>query len=139
MNDPADIGLPQSVLGPQDAREHLPMRDFTAQRHPERLVAQDFETSPVIALLTTTHDRRTDWLRGGEALEHILLVATAHGVRASLMHQPMEWPDLRRMLSPAPDHTGHAQMLIRLGYGPEGLATPRRAPDAVFEVRPPNR
>ncbi|MFE1838085.1 Acg family FMN-binding oxidoreductase [Streptomyces sviceus] len=130
-DDPADIGLPRSVLGPQDTREHIPMRDFTAERHPERLHAQDFETTPVIALLTTEHDRRTDWLRAGEALEHVLLVATAHGLRASLLHQPMEWPDLRRDLSPVPDHTGHAQMLMRLGYGPEGPATPRRAARVV--------
>lgn len=129
----ADIGLPRTVLGPQDAREQIPMRDFTAQRHPERLPAQDFETDPVIALLTTEHDRRTDWLRAGQALEHVLLVATAHGLRASLLHQPMEWPDLRTDLTPVPDRTGHAQMLIRLGYGPEGPATPRRAPNAVTD------
>ncbi|MEU5046767.1 Acg family FMN-binding oxidoreductase [Streptomyces griseorubiginosus] len=128
-----DIGLPRMTLGPQDAREQIPMRDFTAQRHPERLPAQDFETTPLIALLTTEHDRRTDWLRTGQALEHVLLVATAHGVRASLLHQPMEWPDLRTELNPVPEHTGHAQMLIRLGYGPEGPATPRRAPHAVSD------
>jgi hypothetical protein len=85
----------------------------------------------VVALLTTGHDRRSDWLRAGQALEHVLLVATAHGVRASLLHQPMEWPDLRRNLTPVPDLTGHAQMLIRLGYGPDGPATPRRASDQV--------
>ncbi|MFC8358542.1 Acg family FMN-binding oxidoreductase [Streptomyces griseorubiginosus] len=129
----ADIGLPETVLGPQDAREQIPMRDFSAQRHPERLPAQDFETIPVIALLTTEHDRRTDWLRAGQALEHLLLVATAHGMRASLLHQPMEWPDLRTELNPVPEHAGHAQMLIRLGYGPEGPATPRRTPRAVSD------
>ncbi|MDH6605682.1 hypothetical protein M2164_001317 [Streptomyces sp. SAI-208] len=129
----ADIGLPAAALGPQDAREQIPMRDFTAQRHPERLPAQAFETTPVIALLTTEHDRRTDWLRAGESLEHVLLVATANGLCASLLHQPMEWPDLRLDLNPAPDHTGHAQMLIRLGYGPQGAATPRRAPHLVSE------
>lgn len=136
-HDPSDLGLPQTALGPQDARERIPMRDFTAQRHPERLPAQDFETGPAIALLTTGHDRRADWLRAGQALEHVLLVATVHGLRASLMHQPMEWPDLRRELSPDPDHTGHAQLLIRLGYGPEGPATPRRAPDEVLDREPP--
>jgi hypothetical protein len=132
--DHAGTGLPRSVLGPQDAREGIPMRDFTAQRHPERLPAQAFESTPVIALLTTEHDRRTDWLRAGQALEHVLLVATAHGLRASLLHQPMEWPDLRLDLSPAPEHTGHAQMLVRLGYGPEGPATPRRTPQAVTDT-----
>ncbi|MCD7442283.1 nitroreductase family protein [Streptomyces lincolnensis] len=136
-DDRADIGIPSDTLGRQDARERIPMRDFTAQRHPERLLAQDFETAPAIALLTTGHDRRTDWLHAGQALEHVLLVATAHGLRASLLHQPMEWPDLRRDLSPVPDHTGHAQILIRLGYGPEGPATPRRDPRAVLDPEPP--
>ncbi|MFF4550092.1 Acg family FMN-binding oxidoreductase [Streptomyces sp. NPDC001435] len=138
-DDPFDSGLPQTALGPQDARERIPMRDFTAARHPGRLSAQDFETAPAVALLRTEHDRRTDWLRAGEALEHVLLVATALGLRASLLHQPMEWPDLRRFLSPDPDHTGHAQMLIRLGYGREGPATPRRAPQAVLDAERPNR
>lgn len=134
-----DAGLPHTALGSQDARERIPMRDFTAARHPERLPAQDFETAPAIALLRTEHDRRTDWLRAGEALEHVLLVATALGLRASLLHQPMEWPDLRRALSQDPHHIGHAQMLIRLGYGPEGPATPRRTPRAVLDAEVPHR
>ncbi|MFJ9909264.1 hypothetical protein ACIRVK_41700 [Streptomyces sp. NPDC101152] len=108
------------------------MRDFTAQRHLERLPAQPFEFLPLVAVLTTEHDRRSDWLRAGQALEHVLLVATPHGVRASLLYQPMEWPDLRRDLSLVLDPTGQAPMLIRLGYGPEGPATPRRAPDQVW-------
>ncbi|MFI7413486.1 Acg family FMN-binding oxidoreductase [Streptomyces sp. NPDC049627] len=139
-DDPADVGIPREALGPQDTHERMPMRDFTAQRHLERLPAQDFEADPVIALLTTAHDRRADWLRAGQALEHVLLVATALGLRTSLLHQPMEWPDLRRTLSPAPDHTGqHAQMLIRLGHGPEGPATPRRVPRAVLDAERPDR
>ncbi|WP_225102484.1 nitroreductase family protein [Streptomyces sp. CoH27] len=131
-DDSTGVGIPRVALGPQDALEQVPMRDFTAQRHPERLPAQPFEPVPVVALLATEHDWRSDWLRAGQALEHVLLVATAHGVRASLLHQPMEWPDLRRDLSHVPDLTGHAQMLVRLGYGPEGPATPRRAPDQVW-------
>ncbi|WP_328834504.1 hypothetical protein OHT77_03155 [Streptomyces sp. NBC_00252] len=31
-------------------------------------------------------------------LERALLVTTAHGVRASLLHQALEWPDLRDQL-----------------------------------------
>lgn len=136
-DSPFDVGLPRSALGPQDARERIPMRDFTAARHPWRLPAQDFETAPAIALLRTEHDRRTDWLRAGAALEHVLLVATALGLRASLLHQPMEWPDLRRSLGPDPHHTGHAQMLIRLGYGPEVPAGPRRARTAALHKQLP--
>lgn len=132
--DGSEVGIPRAALGPQDTREQLPMRDFTAQRHAERLPAQPFESLATVSLLATEHDRRSDWLRAGQALEHVLLVATAHGVRASLLHQPMEWADLRRDLNPVPDRTGHAQMLIRLGYGPEGPASPRRAPEQVCDV-----
>jgi nitroreductase len=133
-HDTSDIGMPRATLGFQDMHGQLPMRDFTAQRHIERLPAKPFEPLPTVALLTTGHDHRSDWLRAGQALEHVLLAATAHGVRASLLHQPMEWPDLRRDLTAPPDATGHAQMLSRLGYGPEGPATPRLAPDQVYDA-----
>ncbi|MEV0175925.1 nitroreductase family protein [Streptomyces sp. NPDC050803] len=129
----SDTGVPLEALGPQDAREQLPMRDFTAQRHPERLPARSFEKAPVVALLTTEHDRRADWLRAGQALERVLLVATARGLRTSLLHQALEWPDLRQALSPTPDHPGHAQILVRLGHGPQGPATPRRTVEPLFD------
>ncbi|MDF3148804.1 hypothetical protein PBV88_48390, partial [Streptomyces sp. T21Q-yed] len=64
-----------------------------------------------------------------------LLVATAHGVRASLLHQALEWPDLRAQLVSAPgdDRRAHAQMVIRLGYGPMGPPTPRRTASQALE------
>ncbi|CAM5711406.1 Acg family FMN-binding oxidoreductase [Streptomyces canus] len=124
--DGTGLGMPSAVLGPQDYREHIPMRDFGARRHPALLTARSFEQQPSLAVLSTAHDRRTDWLRAGQALERVLLVATAYGVRASLLHQALEWPDLAQRLVPWPDaHPAHAQMVIRLGYGPEGPASPR--------------
>ena len=132
----ADIGLPRTVLGPQDAREQIPMRDFTAQRHPERLPAQDFETDPVIALLTTEHDRRTDWLRAGQALERVLLEATLSGVSASFLNQPLEHRELRWLVRHPLTGVGQPHMLMRLGYGEDVPLTPRRP---VSEVRRPPR
>jgi len=121
------LGMPPKTLGPRDFREQVPMRDFGAHRHPALPAARPFEKRPTIAVLSTAHDRRTDWLRAGQALERVLLEATAHGVRASLLHQALEWPDLREQLVPPPsDRRGHAQMVIRLGYGPEGPSSPRR-------------
>ncbi|GGJ06795.1 Acg family FMN-binding oxidoreductase [Streptomyces brasiliensis] len=136
VHEPGDsaLGLPPGTLGPQDFRERVPMRDFGAHRHPDVLAARPFEKRPLIAVLTTAHDRRTDWLRAGQALEHVLLVATAHGVRASLLHQALEWPDLREQLaSSTPDPRTHPQMLIRLGYGPEGPPSPRRTAGRVLD------
>ncbi|MEU6541381.1 nitroreductase family protein [Streptomyces sp. NPDC047000] len=134
LPDAASIGVPPAAIGPQDYRDHIPMRDFGAHRHPSVLAARAFETRPSIAVLATPHDRRTDWLRAGQALERVLLVATAHGIRASLLHQALEWPDLREQVTGDPDdRRTHAQMVIRLGYGPEGTPSPRRTAAQVLE------
>ncbi|MFE9989066.1 Acg family FMN-binding oxidoreductase [Streptomyces sp. NPDC005381] len=126
-DETSDSGIPSDALGPQDAFERMPMRDFSAQRSQERLPSRPFERTPTLACLATGHDRRSDWLRAGQSLQHVLLVATAHGLRTSLLHQAMEWPDLRSRLGNPTAAFDHVHMLIRLGYGPEGAPTPRRA------------
>ncbi|MFE1794875.1 Acg family FMN-binding oxidoreductase [Streptomyces sp. NPDC059517] len=139
VHGPADdaLGIPPAALGPQDFRERLPMRDFGAHRHPDALTARPFEERPSIAVLSTAHDRRADWLRAGQALERVLLVATTYGVRSSLLHQALEWPDLREQLMEAPGGRGaHAQMVLRLGYGPQGPPSPRRTADQVLAEEP---
>lgn len=127
-------GLPGAALGPQDATGHLPVRDFSALRPVNQQPSAPFEPHPVIAVLSTPHDRRADWLRTGQALEHALLVATAHRIRASLLHQAIEWPDLRWALRDPRGSAEYPQMLIRLGYGPEGPATPRRPAQDVTDI-----
>ncbi len=82
-------------------------------------------------MLITEHDRRADRLRAGEVLQHLRLPATAHGLRVSLPHQGLQWPALRRALGPTQGRTRHVQMLMRVGYGPESPASPRRAPGRV--------
>ncbi|WP_328958748.1 Acg family FMN-binding oxidoreductase [Kitasatospora purpeofusca] len=126
-------GIPAHALGPQDRDGHLPMRDFAALRPAEHRPPATFEHEPRIAALTTDHDRPADWLRTGLALEHVLLAATVHEVRASLLHQAMEWPELRRAAREPHQGPGHVQMLIRLGYGPEGSPTPRIAAADVLD------
>ncbi|MFF7474606.1 Acg family FMN-binding oxidoreductase [Streptomyces sp. NPDC008092] len=131
--DGTALGVPPSAVGPQDYRDRVPMRDFGAHRHPAELAARTFEQRPTIAVLSTAHDRRADWLRAGQALQHALLVATAAGVRASLLHQALEWPELREQLTGPQDGRVFAQMVIRLGYGPEGPASPRRTAAQTLE------
>lgn len=124
------LGVPPEAVGPQDFRDRIPVRDFGAHQHPAMLVAHPFENQPVLAVLTTLHDRRRDWLRAGEALERVLLVATARGVQASLLHQALEWPDLREQL--VTGRRGHPQMVLRLGHGPQGPPSPRRTARQVL-------
>ena len=125
----ASYGLPVTVLGPRDASGRMPVRDFTAGLPAPRLPALRFERHAQVALLWTSRDRREDWLRAGQALERVLLTATRRGVRTSMLHQAMEWPDLRAAMAGS-RRLCCPQLLIRFGYGPEGGGTPRAsAPD----------
>ncbi|MGP3915990.1 Acg family FMN-binding oxidoreductase [Nonomuraea sp. 10N515B] len=135
-------GVPEHAFGPRPRHGELPMRDFAlggaqavrdlrpgAAGEPGREQA-DFEPDPQLAALFTKGDSPLDWLRAGQALQRVLLTATAHGVAASLFSQPL---DLRPPQHRG-DHAGplgHVQMLVRLGYGPPVPRVPRRP---VFEV-----
>ncbi|MFD5319224.1 Acg family FMN-binding oxidoreductase [Streptomyces sp. NPDC127098] len=134
VREAGSYGIGPGQLGPGDQGGNVPVRDFAglAPALPTRV----FERNPVIGVLATTHDRRTDWLRAGEALEHVLLVATGHEVRASLLHQALEWPDLRAALHGPDRPPEHVQMLIRLGYGPPGQPSPRRPASEITGAEP---
>ena len=103
------------------------MRDFAAPGPQPSPAAMPFEAEPVIAVLSTRGDSRVDWLRAGEALERVLLLATHHGLCCSLHNQAMEWPDLRWALRDPYQGPHHVQMLVRLGYGTTRPETPRMA------------
>ena len=63
-----------------------------------------------------------------QALERVLLLATFNGMRASMLYQALEWADLRWLLrDPTMAGESEPQMLLRIGYGPQGPATPRRS------------
>ncbi|MFF1907550.1 Acg family FMN-binding oxidoreductase [Kitasatospora sp. NPDC058218] len=125
----ATDGIPPAALGPQDHDARVPMREF-AGRPPHRDVpappSRRFEALPQLCTLTTRTDGPADWLRTGQALERVWLLATLHGVRMTVWHQAVEWPDTRWGLRDPADGPGHVQLVLRAGYGPPGPATPRR-------------
>jgi nitroreductase len=88
--------------------------------------------SPVLAVLGTNVDTPYDWLTAGQALEHILLYARSQEVWASFLNQPIEIPDMRLMLHTMIERVGSPQLLLRMGYGPEVPATPRRSVSEVL-------
>lgn len=83
--------------------------------------------SPVIALLWTIDDGPPAWLDAGQALYRLLLRATASGVSASFLNQPLEVPELRARMRETFGIPGEVQQVLRLGYGPDVQTTPRRA------------
>lgn len=102
------------------------MRDFasadTAAARQQTLA----ESSPVLALLATAGDTRADWLAAGQALQHILLTATAAGISASYLNPPIEQPRLRPRLAELFHIDQQPQLLLRLGFHAPVSATPRR-------------
>lgn len=136
IHDEGEDGLRRAALGPHDAAGRLPVRDYSSLRPTYQQPSEAFESEPCIGVLTTVHDKRTDWLRAGQALERVLLQATSDGLATSLLHQALEWPELRWLLRDPTKGMYYVQMIIRFGYGPEGSASPRRAVGEVLERQP---
>lgn len=121
-------GVPLDALGPRPDEPRAAYRDLGRAVDTVRDHAS-FETAPTLAVLSTAHDGPADWVRAGQALQHLLLDATAAGVAASFLNQPLEHDDLRSLVRSPLTGIGHSQMVLRLGYGDEVPATPRRAPN----------
>ncbi|MFC9426001.1 Acg family FMN-binding oxidoreductase [Streptomyces sp. NPDC056987] len=127
-------GIPEYAFGPLKRGGSAPVRDFAGRTPAHGRGLADFEDRPQLALLRTLRDAPADWLRAGQALERVLLIATLHGLRSSFATQALEWPDLRWVLRDPDSGAGHVQMVIRLGYGPAGPRTPRRPVRHVLEI-----
>ncbi|MFR0354608.1 Acg family FMN-binding oxidoreductase [Streptomyces sediminimaris] len=128
-------GIPESAFGPRKAGGRAPVRDFAGRRALPGRPAAVFEAAPHLAVLGTAQDRPEDWLRAGQALERVLLLATLSGLATSLTSHSLERKDLRELARDPRSDLGFVHMVLRLGYGPAGTATPRRPVDEVLEIR----
>jgi nitroreductase len=128
-------GIPDSALGPHDPGGITPVRDFVTD-HQQPVSYAWFEENPQLAVLSTPSGSRADWLRAGQALQRVWLVATSHGIAACPLTQPLETPDSWLVRDP---RTGSdsPQVVLRLGYGLPVPATPRRpVSDILNEPHP---
>ncbi len=128
-------GVPPQAFGPLDTLDTLPVRDFgLAQPHLTRR-SERYEPYPMLAVIATDRDDVHDWLRAGQALQHVLLVATVYGLVATPMSQPLEVPALRKLITDTA--TRWAQVILRLGYAQPTTSTPRRSlADVLVTMRP---
>jgi hypothetical protein len=127
-------GIPDSAFGPRKEGGRAPVRDFAGRRAVPGRPAAVFETTPHLALLGTSHDHADDWLRAGQALERVLLLATLDGLATSLTSHALEQADLRELARDPRSAMGFVHMVLRLGYGPAGTGTPRRPVQEVLEI-----
>ncbi|MCX4966106.1 nitroreductase family protein [Streptomyces sp. NBC_00654] len=129
---PETEGIPTYALGPRQYDVTAPVRDFDSSRRVPARSSAPFEKRPQLALLGTAEDDPENWLRAGQAMQRVLLQATADGLSTSLMSQPLEWPELRSVAREPGSTMGFVHILIRLGYGPKGRPTPRRPASEVL-------
>jgi hypothetical protein len=83
-------------------------------------------TAPLLAVLGTDSDDRAAWMRAGQALGRVLLVAQSHGLSASFFNQIVQVPALREQLRPLIAASGSPQLALRFGHGRNVLPSPRR-------------
>jgi nitroreductase len=118
-------GIPPVAVGPWDALERMPVRDFGLLNPQPGRRAERFEAYPTIGVLSTGGDHPAAWLCAGQALQRVLLVATRRGLATTPISQPVEIPAVRSLLSDRASNRW-AQMVVRLGYGERAPTTPRR-------------
>lgn len=114
---------------PQDA---WVLRDYTGGTGAERLPGKDLEEEPLIAVLTSHLSGRTAEVQAGQALQRVLLTATARGLAASFLSQAVEVARSRDELRRLVRGTRLPQAVLRIGHGWPVVATPRRDVDDLI-------
>jgi nitroreductase len=118
--DAVPVGAGAPLDEPQDL---LPQRLFNDRR---RAPGRDYEPEPLIGILGSRGDLPVDQTIAGQALQKVLLTATASGLDTSMISQPIEVPAARDQLRRALGRNGYPQLVVRFGYGTPGHPTPRR-------------
>lgn len=136
LSDAISDGVPEYGFGPRRSDGRAPVRDFARGRSESDRGTAEYEHMPQLGLLCSDHDHPDDWLLAGQAMERMLLTATREGLATSFATQALERPELRWLLRDPVWGAGPVQMVVRLGYGPLGPATPRRPVADLLEIVP---
>ncbi|GIH21754.1 NAD(P)H nitroreductase [Acrocarpospora phusangensis] len=129
-------GVPADAY-PQQARRtypHFAQRDYArgqgwGDRGDQPMATQ----TGVVALLTTGGDTRADWIQAGQALQAVLLHASAYGVCAAFHTQLLEFRHLRDFVREELCSPEFPQMVMRLGYPVRHTRGVRRTLPDVLE------
>jgi hypothetical protein len=122
---------------PDHTDPDFPARDFAHGRGwglPPLSTAQWPRSAGIAALLTTAQDRPLDWVNAGQALQRILLTASASGVAAALHTQPLELGWLRESIRTRLSDGAYPQLVLRFGTVVQAAASVRRPPDDVLSA-----
>lgn len=135
---PEGTGVPETAVPSHAPRTGVPGRDFG---HPGTLaVGAGHDRLATYAILFGRGDEPADWLRAGEALSAVWLLATELGLAvlplSSVVEVAVTWERLRRILS----HLDYPYIVLRLGRANPDEAgaplTPRLAAGQTIERSP---
>ncbi|WIY00433.1 nitroreductase family protein [Amycolatopsis mongoliensis] len=116
-------GVPEYAAGamPSDNGGWV-LRDFGARQR-----GRSDESEPLVVVIGSFDDARIDRIRAGQAMQRVLLTATAAGLDASFISQPVEVPAVRTELRSLLGGGLWPQIVLRLGRGAPVPWTPRRS------------
>ncbi|GAB2862770.1 NAD(P)H nitroreductase [Actinocorallia aurea] len=134
-------GVPDTAypIEHQETPPHYPERAFWHGRVQGMDVGTEIpgETGTVCVLETATDDR-VAWLAAGQALQRVLLHASAEHYTAALHTQALEIPAFRTMISERLCAGRHPQMIFRLGRsGPVYSSVRRDITEVVYKSSDP--
>jgi nitroreductase len=133
-------GVPDAAIPAQQPQTWVPERDFG--RAGGLPVGPGHDTAARYAVLYGDGDAPLDWLRAGEALSALWLVAIEHGLSVLPYSAPIEVVSTRQRLRRMLSEIGYPYLVVRLGAtDPEhaGPPHPPRLPAAeVIEIAEPD-
>jgi hypothetical protein len=120
-------GVPATAGGPlTEPQDRWVLRDFRDGSGPARIPGKDFENEPLIAVLTAHLSGPLADVHAGQALERILLTATADGLAVSFLSHIVEVRQIREELRRLISETRAPHAVLRIGRGYPVIPTPRR-------------
>lgn len=125
---PADReGVTLASSGPEPEPQDIwVLRDFGMGHAPVRRPGKDFESEPLIAVLTSYFDDPFAQVQAGQAMQKALLTATTLGLSASFLSQLIEVPEARAEVRQLLGGSLFPQVALRIGYGSPVPPVPRR-------------
>jgi nitroreductase len=128
-----DDGVPVDAGGPRPAQgSMLTPRHYAAGRSSSE---RPYERDPMIAVVSSYTDTPLAHLRTGQAMQRVLLIATAAGLSVSFLSPPVEVPATRQTLRGLLGGNSYPQTVLHFVYGFAAPATRRRPADTVIRTR----
>ena len=130
-------GVPLASAGPApEPQDEWVLRDYAAGMGQPRVAGKDFEGEPLLLVVCSYFDSKLAEIQAGQALQRVLLTATALGLSTSFLAQPIEVPLYRKELRRLIGQGLVPQTILRIGFGSPVPQTPRRPLSDVVMAEP---